>query len=127
MKYTRKLDNYTLLEREFYVSFDDLQVPGKSFAFPCDSSWVIDPITLSPTAYANLRMCEECPQRYIMRTEYRDRHINLCMCGSGEIPENNYDARGYYIGKACRKCKGELLEKFRRECLTNPNYDEEGY
>lgn len=45
-----------------------------------------------------------------------------CDCGSGEIREAEYDARGIFLVYACDKCRKEKLSRFRPDVLTDPNY-----
>ena len=53
--------------------------------------------------------------------------VRLCSCGSGEESEEHYDARGIYLCRACPKCEGEKLGRYRSDVLSDPNYwaDEE--
>ena len=45
-----------------------------------------------------------------------------CNCGSGEHPENLYDARGIYCCKVCSKCEAEKRKEFRADIFTDANY-----
>ena len=45
-----------------------------------------------------------------------------CRCGSGEYPEDIYDARGIYVTRACSECVGERTKGFRPEIFTDANY-----
>ena len=49
--------------------------------------------------------------------------VSECPCGSGEFPETESDARGIYIGLMCSKCRDKRLSGYRREVLTDPNYE----
>ena len=51
-----------------------------------------------------------------------DFQPSTCSCGSGEFPEDIYDARGIYLTQVCSKCKKEKLRGYRPEVLSNPNY-----
>ena len=51
------------------------------------------------------------------------REPKQCSCGSGEIQEAEYDARGIFLTYACDKCRNERLSRFRPEVLTDPNYE----
>lgn len=44
-------------------------------------------------------------------------------CESNEPEERHYDARGIYLGFACIHCEKEFLKQFRRDVLTDPNYE----
>lgn len=46
-----------------------------------------------------------------------------CTCGSGEIPEEVYDARGIYLCRVCDVCRKEKLSGYRTEVLEDPNYE----
>jgi len=46
-----------------------------------------------------------------------------CNCGSGQIAEAEYDARGIFLTYACPKCKRQKLSKYRQDVLDNPNYE----
>jgi len=46
-----------------------------------------------------------------------------CNCGSGQIAEAEYDARGIFLTHACPKCKRQKLSKYRQDVLDNPNYE----
>jgi hypothetical protein len=52
-------------------------------------------------------------------TNFKD----LCDCGSGELAEPQFDARGIYLTQACPKCVDERLRRYRPEVLSNPNYE----
>jgi len=49
--------------------------------------------------------------------------LRFCQCGSGQIAEPQYDARGIYLTACCNKCRNERLAQFRAEVLTDPNYE----
>ena len=34
-----------------------------------------------------------------------------------------YDARGIYLAKVCDECEEEKLSKYRKDVLSNPNYE----
>jgi hypothetical protein len=46
-----------------------------------------------------------------------------CHCGSGEIRESQYDARGIFLCYTCSVCEAEKLSKYRPEVLTDSQYD----
>lgn len=46
-----------------------------------------------------------------------------CPCGSGELREENYDARGIFLCFSCSRCEKERLSQYRPEVLTDSNYD----
>lgn len=48
--------------------------------------------------------------------------LRFCSCGSGEVPDAEYDARGIFLTFACPKCREKKLGQFRPEVLTDPNY-----
>jgi hypothetical protein len=49
--------------------------------------------------------------------------LDSCDCGSGLLPDMEYDARGIYLCRACPKCRRDKLSKYRADVLTNPNYE----
>lgn len=49
--------------------------------------------------------------------------LQHCPCGSGKFPNANYDARGIFLCYSCAKCHREKMRGYRREVLTNPNYE----
>jgi len=49
--------------------------------------------------------------------------VRICDCGSGKVSEWQYDARGIELCRACEDCKDEKLSHYRKEVLTNPNYE----
>ncbi len=49
--------------------------------------------------------------------------ITDCPCGSGEYPEEVYDARGIYVAAVCDKCRAERLHGYRPEVFTNSQYE----
>lgn len=51
-----------------------------------------------------------------------DYNPKLCPCGSGEIREEHFDARGIFLCFACSKCEAEKLSGYRPEVLSDPNY-----
>ena len=53
--------------------------------------------------------------------------MRKCTCGSNEIGEEIYDARGIYVTIVCDKCKEEKLKGYRSDIFSDPNYwtDEE--
>jgi len=51
-----------------------------------------------------------------------EQHENLCACGSGEVREAAYDARGIFLTFVCHKCRKEKLSRYRTDVLENPNY-----
>jgi hypothetical protein len=46
-----------------------------------------------------------------------------CSCGSGQIAEPQYDARGIYLTSCCDACRKERLAGFRPEVLNDPGYE----
>lgn len=46
-----------------------------------------------------------------------------CPCGSGGYREAQYDARGIFLCYTCDTCESRKLKGYRREVLTNPNYE----
>jgi hypothetical protein len=49
--------------------------------------------------------------------------LQQCPCGSGEYPEAQHDARGIFLCYTCDKCEKEKLSHYRREVLTNSQYE----
>jgi hypothetical protein len=47
----------------------------------------------------------------------------LCNCGSGELREAFYDARGIFLTYGCDHCKERKLAAFRPEVLTDSDYE----
>lgn len=50
---------------------------------------------------------------------------NGCPCGSGEHPEEVYDARGIYVTAVCDQCRHKRLKGYRPEIFSDPDYDHE--
>lgn len=46
-----------------------------------------------------------------------------CPCGSGQSSEWQYDARGIELCRTCPKCHAEKMRRYRREVLTDSNYE----
>lgn len=46
-----------------------------------------------------------------------------CNCGSGQIQEPAFDARGIFLTNVCPKCKKAKLSKYRQDVLNNPSYE----
>lgn len=46
-----------------------------------------------------------------------------CPCGSGLDSYWNHDARGIPLCRTCEQCHQRKMAGYRREVLTNPNYD----
>ena len=51
------------------------------------------------------------------------REPRKCSCGSGQMAEEDFDARGISIGFSCPKCKQKNRAKYRQEIFNNPNYE----
>lgn len=49
--------------------------------------------------------------------------IKECVCGSGLIGFEEYDARGIYLARCCENCRDERLAYFRPEILDDPTYE----
>jgi len=49
--------------------------------------------------------------------------IEHCPCGSDEIGEAEFDARGIFLDYLCNHCRDKKLRKYRPEVLTDPNYE----
>jgi cbb3-type cytochrome oxidase cytochrome c subunit len=45
-----------------------------------------------------------------------------CTCGSGLPSERQYDARGIYLQRTCKKCHRRKMMIYRPDVLTDPNY-----
>lgn len=48
--------------------------------------------------------------------------FKYCPCGSQKNSWWESDARGIPLARICEDCKEERLSKFRKEVLTNSNY-----
>lgn len=48
--------------------------------------------------------------------------LRQCPCGSGEWPEEHYDARGIFLCYACSKCEKKKLSGYRPDVLTDVDY-----
>lgn len=46
-----------------------------------------------------------------------------CPCGSRKPSRWYYDARGIELFRGCDRCAPGKLRGYRREVLTNPNYE----
>jgi len=45
-----------------------------------------------------------------------------CPCGSGEVREEQYDARGIFLCFTCTECEARKLAQYRPDVLTDPDY-----
>lgn len=45
-----------------------------------------------------------------------------CPCGSGQLSQWQYDARGIELCRTCPQCHQRKMGGYRKEVLTNPNY-----
>jgi len=45
-----------------------------------------------------------------------------CPCGSGLDSQWQFDARGIELCRTCRKCNDTKMSGYRRDVLTNSNY-----
>jgi hypothetical protein len=109
------------------VTFDlQFEINNSGYSFPCDSAGNVCVENLSVEGRKNYdfallhaergRWQNICVRPYIKR--YR-----TCDCGSGEIPEEEYDARGIYLCRACPSCRSRKLRGYRQDVLTNSNYE----
>jgi hypothetical protein len=57
-----------------------------------------------------------------LEVDEEELESNECSCGSGEQPEEVYDARGIYLTKVCSKCREEKLSHYRKDVLEDPEY-----
>jgi len=46
-----------------------------------------------------------------------------CPCGSGKASWWENDARSIPLARVCPDCKDRILAKYRRDVLTNPDYE----
>lgn len=46
-----------------------------------------------------------------------------CPCGSGMDRDPQFDARGIFLCFTCDKCEAEKLAHYRKEVLTDSDYD----
>jgi len=49
--------------------------------------------------------------------------LNQCRCGSGEPWFPLYDARGIFCQSVCKSCEKKVMQKYRTEIFSDPNYD----
>ena len=47
----------------------------------------------------------------------------LCPCRSGKMSHWESDARGIPLCRVCEDCREEKLSHYRKDVLTNPNYE----
>jgi hypothetical protein len=45
-----------------------------------------------------------------------------CCCGSGEVREAEFDARGIFLCYVCDQCRAEKLRGYRSDVLSDPDY-----
>jgi hypothetical protein len=94
------------------------------FSFPCDEEGNILFEEVAPEGVENARKCaagemeDHLPGVIRKWTTTRE----LCSCGSGETPQDIYDARGIYVTKACSRCEKQKTAGYRREIFENPHY-----
>ena len=46
-----------------------------------------------------------------------------CPCGSGNLREDVYDARGIFVAFVCDDCRRRKLQGFRPEIFSNAQYE----
>ena len=111
---------------EYYREFRWRDDPSGGFSFDCDADGNLDP-DKSEAASANYASClsgeYDVEDLGVRRSE---QEFRLCPCGSGEHPDDLYDARGIYVSKVCSKCEGGVRGKYRSEIFSNPSYDTYG-
>lgn len=112
-----------LIVVEFDLHFD---TKGCGYCFPCDSAGNVIIEELPEEAGINynraLRMAELGYWKTISVRPHIMRY-QTCECGSGLNPEEQFDARGIYLCRACEKCAPQKLRGYRQEVLTNSNYE----
>lgn len=96
------------------------------YGFECDESGIVDESTMNPLALDNYRkvLAGETHRPVntpVLRTFTHT--IRLCPCGSGEYPEDVYDARGIYVACVCDKCRKERLRGYRLEIFDDSDYE----
>ena len=54
-----------------------------------------------------------------------ERHAGFqeCPCGSNQVSQRLFDARGIYCCRICPSCEKQARARYRLDVLTNPNYD----
>ena len=95
---------------------------GSGYGFPCDKAGNVE--ELNKLAEGNYQKCISGEYDVIdMGVQSREDRIRLCSCGSGEEPEEVYDARGIFIANVCSKCRKDRLKGYRLDVLNDPNYE----
>jgi len=49
--------------------------------------------------------------------------LATCPCGSGNKAHAQFDARGIFLSYTCKVCHQKKMSGFRKEVLTDPNYE----
>lgn len=109
------------IRTEYRLCFSDKAGGGYSFA--CDPQGNVDESELHHSAAENYQRCINGFHDVTLEgVEEFVTTLRLCSCGSGEYPEEQYDARGIYLTSTCYQCEEERLGRFRPEVLTDSNY-----
>jgi hypothetical protein len=58
-----------------------------------------------------------------MVVQKRQRNYVPCPCGSGRQSVWQHDARGIPLCRTCAVCHQSKMARYRRDVLTNPNYE----
>lgn len=101
--------------------FDDGK--GWGYSFECDENGVVDETTLNEISRENYQKCAGGEAGLFDKGVHKyENTVRLCSCGSGEYPEEVYDARGIFVANVCDKCRKERLWGYRPEIFTDSDY-----
>jgi hypothetical protein len=95
---------------------------GGGFVFDCDKDGNVDP-NMNPAAKDNYEKCLNGTYKVVPKNILKfENQTHLCSCGSGEYPEDVYDARGIFVARVCDKCRKKKLAGYRKDIFEDSNY-----
>jgi len=111
-KETWRSEDKTLSMDVIYYKFYEREGRyGSGYSFPCNPS---GNLTMRPSKEILDEIRIGNFKKPVITKEGKF-YISGCECGSGLMPEMEYDARGIEIGNMCNRCKKDRLSRFRRK------------
>jgi len=110
-----------LIEVQFSKSFTNKDDPQSGFSFPSDRQGRLKPG--NEDQVKSIRYIHEHAEKFnepVINAEIFK--TKLCDCGSGEIVQPVYDAKGIFVTHVCPKCRKDKLSKYRKEIFYNTDY-----